>query len=592
MTASTTVPNTKVLFSTRTVTLLLLLLGSITIPTSYIPSCHCLSSLVAPTLPTQTARAPPWTELHRRLLDTKTGAQLSHEAELRQQGRGPPHIRATLRLFDDDEKCSNTTTKHVPLPLVTFYRDAAGWCPYCQKVWIALEEKRIPYQVKTVPLNAYGDKPAWYTRLVDGGKLPAVELNGELITESLQILQRLDSDFPVQNDNMVRLIPTEAESCDDFQRYKELLQLEQELQSAWFSLVFYPVEGATLDKARDTFLETLTRVNDALLLLGSSTTANNLWFLGGTTPSLVDIQFVTSLERILASVLYFKGIPLLQPPQPQQPTGTFGALEQWLHTWQQRPSYRATQSDMYTLIKSIPSQNGPGYSIPQAKEIAQKIDGLHGAWNLPLTPLLLGAGVGAANEDQQQQLQQQQQQQSYRHEAAYCLILNHDAIVTFSTRGAGAPGRPSFHAELADPYAEPNDAYCDAVDVCLRHITDALLQGVNEVESLATLDMAGHAGDGTLRPNWYEYPEEDQPQEQQLPPLNHNDSTNRNNGVYWWNEETGDSTWTPPTMQLDTCLAYLRDRIGVPRDMSEGAAMQLRAHLNWAIDILNRPRLE
>lgn len=31
---------------------------------------------------------------------------------------------------------------------------------------------------------------------------------------------------------------------------------------------------------------------------------------------------------------------------------------------------------------------------------------------------------------------------------------------------------------------------------------------------------------------------------------------------------------------------YLRDRVGVPRDMRLPAARQLRAHLNWLIDSL------
>jgi glutathione S-transferase len=33
-------------------------------------------------------------------------------------------------------------------------------------------------------------------------------------------------------------------------------------------------------------------------------------------------------------------------------------------------------------------------------------------------------------------------------------------------------------------------------------------------------------------------------------------------------------------------LAYMRDRVGVPRDMRLPAARLLRAHLNWAVDHL------
>jgi hypothetical protein len=81
-------------------------------------------------------------------------------------------------------------------------------------------------------------------------------------------------------------------------------------------------------------------------------------------------------------------------------------------------------------------------------------------------------------------------------------------------------------------------------------------------------DLSGrNVGSDELRPDWEVYKDED-------------------GRIYFWNEVTGHVTWTPPTRQLDSCLGYLRDRIGVPRDMGPAAAMQLRAHLNWAIALL------
>ena len=51
---------------------------------------------------------------------------------------GPTSSQALLRLFGHPE--SNVR--------VTLYRDHHAWCPYCQKVWLWLEEKRIPYRIQ------------------------------------------------------------------------------------------------------------------------------------------------------------------------------------------------------------------------------------------------------------------------------------------------------------------------------------------------------------------------------------------------------------------------------------------------------------
>jgi len=493
-----------------------------------LPPPRCQGLVLNANHPAGPPLAPTWEDLQTRLSSTRTGSRLIEQALLRSQGRGSPHVGAKIRLFHDDDddvgKSANEKGKNVRVML---YRDSAAWCVYCQKVWIALEEKRIPYNITTIPLNAYGDKPVWFTRLVEGGKLPAIELDGELVTESLEIIARLEKEFPEH-----RLVPEPGSPNSD--RYEKLMELEKELQSAWFSLVFYPVEGDAISRTRTAFLDTVERVDEAL---GSTP---GPWLLGGNSLSFVDIHHICHFERITASVLYWKGIQL---------RGTrFPNLDTWLAAFEKQPSYKATQSDAYTLVLAIPSQNGPGYSIPEAQDIAAKICGLDGAWSIDT--------VVYTPSDAQ--------------EAAFQLISNHKAIVEFCTRGAGEPGRPSFHAELSDPYAEPNYDYIHSVDICLRHVTAALLHGSDDdiITAAARNDLAGQAGDGTLRESWGEY----------------TDTTGRS---YWWNEVTGEVTWTAPTMQLDTCLTYLRDRVGVPRDMSMGAAMQLRAHLNWAIDLLN-----
>lgn len=60
---------------------------------------------------------------------------------------GLTNARARLRLFGQPESDVR----------VTLYRDNHAWCPYCQKVWLWLEEKQIPYRIEKVTMFCYGD---------------------------------------------------------------------------------------------------------------------------------------------------------------------------------------------------------------------------------------------------------------------------------------------------------------------------------------------------------------------------------------------------------------------------------------------------
>ena len=61
---------------------------------------------------------------------------------------GPANAQATLRLFGQPESSVR----------VTLFRDHHAWCPYCQKVWLWLEFRRIPYRIRKVTMRCYGPK--------------------------------------------------------------------------------------------------------------------------------------------------------------------------------------------------------------------------------------------------------------------------------------------------------------------------------------------------------------------------------------------------------------------------------------------------
>ena len=79
--------------------------------------------------------------------------------------------------------------------IVTLYRDRHSWCPYSQKIWLWLEFKRIPYKVEKINMFCYGQKESWYLEKVRSGKLPAIEFEKKIITESDGILAFLENEF-------------------------------------------------------------------------------------------------------------------------------------------------------------------------------------------------------------------------------------------------------------------------------------------------------------------------------------------------------------------------------------------------------------
>ncbi|KAH9735594.1 glutathione S-transferase L3 [Citrus sinensis] len=68
-------------------------------------------------------------------------------------------------------------------------------CPFAQRAWITRNYKGLQDKIKLVPLNLQ-DRPAWYKEKVyPANKVPALEHNGKVIGESLDLIKYVDSNF-------------------------------------------------------------------------------------------------------------------------------------------------------------------------------------------------------------------------------------------------------------------------------------------------------------------------------------------------------------------------------------------------------------
>lgn len=267
-------------------------------------------------------RAPTWEALAASL-EAQSTTEEAGFASLVASGRGPPSASANLRLFDEPDGYE---------PRVTLYRDGSSWCPYCQKVWMQLEEKRIPYRVERINMRCYGSKPAWFERDA-GGLLPVVELDGRLITDSVSIMLALEREFGGDRS----LLPPGG--VDDI---RDLMGLERQLGSAWLGWLRAPpgVGGG----ARSTFEGQLSRVDGFL-----RSTAGG--FFLGEELSLVDLLFCSFLERAEASLLYYKGFRV-------RDAEAYPGVAAWFDAMESRASFRASQSDYYTHAMDLPPQLG------------------------------------------------------------------------------------------------------------------------------------------------------------------------------------------------------------------------------------------
>jgi len=249
---------------------------------------------------------------------------------------GPTNSQATLRLFGKPESSVR----------VTLFRDHHAWCPYCQKIWLWLEEKKVPYKIRKVTMFCYGEKEAWYKKICPSGMLPAVQLDNEIITESDDILWALETEFgPLYK------------SLQDGQ-VMPLRKLERQLFSAWCQWLCYPSRDKEEEAYTKSNFERVAKVVDNAL-----EATPGPFFLADF--SVADCVFIPYVERMNASLFYYKGFTL-------RDSSKYPNLSKWFDGIESRETYRGTQSDFHTHVHDLPPQMGGCYPNGTEQQITNQ----------------------------------------------------------------------------------------------------------------------------------------------------------------------------------------------------------------------------
>jgi glutathione S-transferase len=231
--------------------------------------------------------------------------------------RRPGQSPSTAPIPSSLQKLPPNTT-----PPVLLYRDTNSWCPFCERVWFALEEKEIPFETEFIDLS---NKPKWYTDLVPTTLVPGAKIEGKLVYESKDILLALEERFP--NPPLLPVDPQENAVAR---------QLVEDAETNGFRDVAYkflrqtPVDTNELANLQAAFEAKLDELEQALAKYPGP------YFVSSF--SLVDIMYSPHLDRLAANLPVYRGYHIKGNPR-------FPHINAWFEALNQRPAYHRVKSD-------------------------------------------------------------------------------------------------------------------------------------------------------------------------------------------------------------------------------------------------------
>ena len=203
-----------------------------------------------------------------------------------------------------------------------------GLCPYAQRVALALAWTRLPHKRHEIDL---ANKPDWYRKRLKTNLVPAVEIDGEPMAESLDICFWIaEQATDPATAAFSSLEPADAEAA---LAVGELVRFSRELESAGWAMLggAWSFGGCGGSRAK---------WDAAVGVLAESIATHGGPFLVGKRPTLADVALAPFVARfeLAASACFGHDVRA----QSEALDGYLGALYSdaaWCMTWPDRDAF-------------------------------------------------------------------------------------------------------------------------------------------------------------------------------------------------------------------------------------------------------------
>ncbi|XP_076170173.1 pyrimidodiazepine synthase [Ptiloglossa arizonensis] len=184
------------------------------------------------------------------------------------------------------------------------------FCPFAHRIRLILSYKKIPHDIVNINLK---NKPEWYLEINPEGKVPAfVDVNGEVVTDSVVIANYLDEKYP---EPPLYHETTKTRDLELLDHYSKIVSI--------FSNCIHGNDKRPLNEIVAQISALLVEFEEELKIRGTT-------FFGGTQPGMLDILMWPWVERRKSlSLIYQKSISFND--------GSFSHIMEWIREMKAQP---------------------------------------------------------------------------------------------------------------------------------------------------------------------------------------------------------------------------------------------------------------